>query len=169
MTDISSEQAALRAGIHRSGLIWGSIAGLVVGGLGYWLAGSLDMLPRVAIGLTAAVGVGYASYRGIFNSGARQAQCEKCGTPFSVKESGRSEVLVKSEAKSKVEEAPATETTAGDKTAKTARPAKPGKLMTKWIEETYEVTVTSTCAHCQNVTTRVLTETREKDKQTISK
>ncbi|MNU04562.1 hypothetical protein D3C72_2490310 [compost metagenome] len=50
-----------------------------------------------------------------------------------------------------------------------AAPAKPGKVMTKWIEDTYEVTVTSTCAHCQNVTTRLLTETRERDKQTITK
>lgn len=167
MSDLSTDQAALRAGIHKSGLIWGSIAGLVVGGLGYWLAGSLDMLPRTAIAIVAASGVGYASYRGIFNSGARQAQCAKCGTPFSVKESGRSEVLVKSEPKSKVEEAPASEASGGDKVS--AKAARPGKVMTRWIEETYEVTVTSTCAHCQNVTTRVLNETREKDKQTVSK
>lgn len=169
MTDLSAEQAALRASIHKSGLIWGGLAGLVVGGLGYWLAGSLDMLPRAAIAVIAAGGVGFASYRGIFGSGSKQAQCEKCGTPFSVRESGRSERLVSSEPRSKVEEATPAEPVDKTKAKLSAAPAKPGKVMTKWIEDTYEVTVTSTCAHCQNVTTRLLTETRERDKQTISK
>jgi hypothetical protein len=169
MTDLSVEQAALRASIHKSGLIWGGIAGLVVGGLAYWLAGSLDMLPRAAIAVIAAGGVGFVSYRGIFGSGSKQAQCEKCGTPFSVRESGRSERLVSSMPKSKVEEAQPAEAVDKTKAKLSAAPAKPGKVMTKWIEDSYEVTVTSTCAHCKNESSRILTETRERDKQTITK
>jgi len=40
MTNLTSEQEALRASIKKSAIIWGVVLGLIIAGLAYWLLGS---------------------------------------------------------------------------------------------------------------------------------
>lgn len=150
MSDLSEDQIAKRASIQKSATIWGVIAGAVVGLLTLWILGGQGPAVRFGAAFAAAVVVGYLAFRASFNSGAKSAKCEKCGAAFSKSRTDRTETLKSSEPKEEREEQP-------DKSVK----------VTTWIEETYDVLDTYTCANCGDVTTKAYTTTRRRDEKTV--
>lgn len=181
MSDLSDDQSALKNTIRNKALVLGGLAGLAAGGIVYWLSGGLGQPINAIAGVVVGAGAAFFAFRGIASSGAKQAACEKCGATFSVNQTGRSEELLHSEEKSKLEDA-VNSASAEDTPAKKLKPAttksgmtivnaeaadkdKP-KLLTTWVEDTYEVTLVSTCKACGEQSTRAFRQVRERDKQT---
>jgi hypothetical protein len=146
MTGLSDSQTALSAKIKRSALIWGVIAGLVVGGIAYWLlSGQAPALRSAASAGVAALVAIFARQKSIA-SGSAQSRCNACNTPFSITRTDRSETLTGSQDMEKTE-------TLEDGSTKT----------TTWIAEEYEVTETWTCAKCGDITHKHSTSNRKRD------
>ena len=151
MTQLSTEQQALKASIQKSAIIWGVILGLLAAGIAYWALGGQGQALRM--GGAAAIGAGVlgliTSWRMKANSAA--AKCEKCGAAFSITRTDRAELVAVSEPKETREAQP-------DYSTK----------VTTWMEDTVAVTDTYTCAKCGDATVKKYNKTVKRDeKETI--
>jgi len=157
MDGLSPEQQALKGKITTSAIIWGAVAGIVVALLAFWLLASAGELVRWLVAIILGPAVGYFTYRWRYNSEVAKAVCKKCGTAFGIREVSRSEQLLSSEQRRKVEQVkPATKIDAAVNRTVT------------WTEEKFEVTAVDECFKCHDRTERKWTVTREKDRTELS-
>ena len=153
MDALSPEQQALKSKITTGAIIWGVVAGLIVALLAFWLLGNAGDLVRWIGSIVLGGGAGYGAYRWSYNSGVAKAVCQKCGTAFGIREVERSEHLIGSEQRQKIEALkPRTKMDRGT------------KKVTTWLEEKVEVTAIDECFKCHDRTERKWTTTREKDR-----
>jgi hypothetical protein len=152
--DLTPEQQGLKTRITTGAIIWGVVAGLIVALLAFWLAGNTPDWVRWGLTLVLGGAAGFFTYRTSYNSGVSKAICKKCGTAFGIREVERSERVIGSEQRRKVEAGrPATKMDRG--TSK----------VTVWTEEKLEVTAIDECFKCHDRTERKWTTTRDLDKQ----
>lgn len=157
MEGLSPEQQALKGKITTSAIVWGAVTGIVVALLALWLLGSAGELARWLVTIILGPAAGYFTYRWRFSTGVAKAVCKKCGTAFGIREVSRSEQLVSSEQRKKVEQVkPATKIDAAVNRTIT------------WTEEKYEVTAVDECFKCHDRTERKWTVTREKDRAEVT-
>lgn len=157
MEGLSPEQQALKGKITTSAIVWGAVTGIVVALLALWLLGSAGELARWLVTIILGPAAGYFTYRWRFSTGVAKAVCKKCGTAFGIREVSRSEQLVSSEQRKKVEQVkPATKIDAAVNRTIT------------WTEEKYEVTAVDECFKCHDRTERKWTLTREKDRAEVT-
>lgn len=157
MDGLSPEQQALKGKITTSAIIWGAVVGIVTALLAFWLLASAGELVRWLVAVIAGPAVGYLTYRWRYSSGVAKAVCKKCGTAFGIREVSRSEQLLSSEERRKVEQVkPATKIDAAVSRAVT------------WTEEKFEVTAVDECFKCHDRTERKWTVTREKDRAEVT-
>ena len=151
MSQLSSEQEALKAGIEKSAGIWGGILGLASGGIAYWALGGQS--GAIQMGLATAVGVGVLlgirTWRIKANSSA--ATCAKCSATFSITRTDHAEKVLSSESKETREAQP-------DYSTK----------VTTWTEELVETTNTYTCAKCGDTEAKVSQRTVKKDEKEMN-
>jgi bacterioferritin-associated ferredoxin len=155
MTDLTVEQSALKAKVTQGAIVGGALIGLVVGVITFFVAGAVGPVLAFPIALIVGGGIGYGAYSAFFRSGSRQAQCPKCATPFTFRETGRTDRLLSSDPRRETKTEP--------------DPNNPQGMITRtstWIEDKVEVTATSQCAHCQHSAANVFTETRERGRDT---
>jgi hypothetical protein len=155
MTDLSVEQSALKAKVTQGAIVGGALIGLVVGVIVFLVAGVLGPMLAFPLALIVGGGVGYAAYSAFFRSGSREAQCPKCSTPFSFRETGRTDRLLSSDPRRETKTEP--------------DPNNPQLMITRtssWIDDKFEVTATQQCAHCQHSESRTFPETRERARST---
>lgn len=151
MAVLSEDQEAKRASIQKTAAIWGVIVGVLAGLVALWALGGQGDAVRYGGAAAAALILGALVFRASFNAGARSAKCENCGAAFSRSRTDRAEALVSSEPK---EEREAQEDGSVE--------------VTRWTEETYDVTDTYTCAKCGHQTTETYKRTRRKDETTVT-
>ena len=152
MTNLSSEQEALRASIRKSAVIWGIVLGLIIAGLAYWLLGSQGIGIRSGgAALAGLLSAGLITRKNL-SSGAAGAKCANCGAGFSVSRVDRQEVLAKSTPKEERKELDS-----GD------------IEITTWVEEIYDVDDTYKCSSCGDTTHKTYQSTRRKDEETVVK
>jgi len=157
MDGLSPEQQALKSKITTSAIIWGAVAGVVVALLALLLLREAGELVRWLVTLIVGGAAGYLTYRWLYSSGVAKAVCRNCGTAFGIREVSRSEQLLSSEQRKKVEQVkPATKIDAAVNRTVT------------WTEEKYEVTAVDECFKCHNRTERTWTVTREKDRADLT-
>lgn len=153
MDGLSPEQQALKGKIATSAIVWGVVAGVAVALVAFWLLGNAGDLIRWIGTIVLGPAAGYFTYRWLYSSGVAKAVCKNCGTAFGIREVSRSEQLLSSEQRRKVEQVkPATKVDAAANRTIT------------WTEEKYEVTAVDECFKCHDRTERKWTVTREKDK-----
>ena len=153
MDGLSPEQQALKGKITTSAIIWGASTGIVVTLLAYFLLGNAGEPVRWLVAVIVGPAAGYATYRWRYSSGVARAVCRNCGTAFGIREVARSEQLLASEQRRKIEQVkPATKIDAAVNRTIT------------WTEEKYEITAVDECFKCHNRTERNWTVTREKDR-----
>lgn len=152
MTNLTSEQEALRASIKKSAIIWGVVPGLIVAGLAYWLLGSQGTGIRSGgAALAGLLSAGLITRKNL-SSGAAGAKCANCGAAFSVARVERQEVLANTTPK---EERKTLDN--GD------------TEITTWVEEVYDVDDTYKCSSCGDTTHKTYQSTRRKDEETVVK
>ncbi|MHB1110300.1 MAG: hypothetical protein ACYCZU_08300 [Devosia sp.] len=157
MEGLSPEQQALKGKITTSAIVWGAVAGIGVALLALWLLGSAGELARWLVTIILGPAAGYFTYRWRYSTGVAKAVCKKCGTAFGIREVSRSEQLVSSEQRKKVEQVkPATKIDAAVNRTIT------------WTEEKFEVTAVDECFKCRDRTERKWTVTREKDRAEVT-
>ena len=149
MPELSQEQEAKRASIQKSSMIWGVVVGVVLGLIALWILGGQGGAIRWGGAALVALVSGGLVQRASFKSGAKSALCGKCGAAFSRSRTDRTETLAKSEDKEEREEQE-------DKTTK----------LTTWVEETYDVADTYTCAKCGDAEVKTYQTTRRRDEKT---
>lgn len=146
MTNLSTEQQALKDSINKSALIWGVILGLIVAGIAYWALGGQSSMVQ----MSAAGGLGLVTLAVIktwrTNANSAAAKCGSCNAAFSITRTDRTEELKSSE----------------NKETRDAQPDYSTKVVT-WVEDTVEVTDTYTCAKCNDATTKQYTKTVKRD------
>lgn len=148
MTDLSSEQIEKRASIQKSATIVGAIVGVIVALIALWALGGQGAAIRFGGAILVGGGVGFLAYRGSYKANAKSAACESCGAPFTRSRTDRTETPTGSEEKEAREDQE-------DGTTK----------VTTWIEETFDVTETFTCAKCNDVTTKTHSSSRRTDEE----
>ena len=157
MNGLTTEQQALKNKIATSAIVWGVVAGVVVALLAFWLLADSGDLVRWTVSILGGAVVGFIAGRLLYSSGVTRAVCKKCGTAFGIREVSRSERLLSSEQRKKVEEVkPATKIDAR------------GTRTVTWIEEKYEVTAVDECFNCHDRTERKWTVTRERDRSELT-
>lgn len=157
MDGLTAEQQALKNKITTSAIVWGVVAGIVIALLAFWLLANAGEIVRWIVAVLAGAAAGFITHRLLYSSGVAKAVCKKCGTAFGIREVSRSEQLLSSEQRKKVEEVkPATKIDAR------------GTRTTTWIEEKYEVTAVDECFKCHDRTERKWTVTREKDRSELT-
>lgn len=157
MDGLSPEQQALKGKITTRAILWGVVAGIVAALLAFWLLGNAGALVRWLVTIIMGAAAGYFTYRGLYSSGVTKAVCKNCGTAFGIREISRSEQLLSSEQRKKVEQVkPATKIDAA--TTRTIT----------WIEEKYEVIAVDECFKCHDRTERKWTVTRERDRSELT-
>lgn len=157
MDGLSPEQQALKDKITTSAIIWGVVTGIVVALLAFWLLGNAGELIRWLGAIILGPAAGYLTYRWQYSTAVAKAVCKNCGTAFGIREVARSEQLLSSEQRRKVEQVkPATKIDAAVNRTVT------------WTEEKYEVTAVDECFNCHNRTERKWTVTREKDRAEVT-
>ncbi len=148
MSQLSPEQAALKASITKSAAIWAVIFGLIIGAIAYAISSDFGQPIRSLIGaaLLVAAAVPIFIWRKSANSAA--ATCAKCNATFSITRTDRVEKVLSS-------------------VPKETREAQPdySTKVTTWLEEEIETTSTYTCAKCGDVETKVNTHTAKKDEK----
>jgi len=146
MSQLSQDQAALKASITKAALIWGVILGALAGGVIYMLNDELAQPMRsiIGAGVFAVIAALIFVWRSKANS--KSAQCEKCGAAFSITRTDRAEEVKSSEPKETRE----------------AQPDYSTKVST-WVEDKVEVTDTYACAKCGDTTTKQHTKTVKRD------
>ncbi|MEX0969474.1 MAG: hypothetical protein WD046_03390 [Paracoccaceae bacterium] len=149
MSGLSAEQEAMQASIKKTALIWGCIGGAVVALIALLVLSGQGGALRFGGAVILGAGAGFGLFKWSFGNGSKAAQCGKCSAAFSITRTDRSEKVLGSEPKESREEADDRST----------------KVIT-WMEETYEVTETYTCAKCGDVTTKTHTSSRKKDEKT---
>jgi len=153
MDGLTPEQQALKNKITTSAIIWGVVAGIVVALLAFWLLANAGEVIRWGATIVGGGAVGFITWRLVQSAGVARAVCKKCGTAFGIREITRSEQLIGSEQRKKVEQVkPATKIDAAVSRTIT------------WTEEKYEVTAVDECFKCHDRTERKWTVTREKDR-----
>lgn len=157
MDGLTPEQQALKNKISTSAIIWGVVAGIVVALLAFWLLASAGDVIRWGVTIVGGAAVGFITWRLVHSSGVAKAVCKKCGTAFGIREVSRSEQLIGSEQRKKVEQVkPATKIDAAVNRTIT------------WTEDKYEVTAVDECFKCHDRTERKWTVTREKDRSEMT-
>lgn len=157
MDGLSPEQRALKGKITSRAIVWGIVAGVAAALLAFWLLGNAGAPVRWLVAFIVGAAAGYFAYRGLYSSGVAKAVCKNCGTAFGIREISRSEQLLSSEQRKKVEQVkPATKIDAT--TTRTVT----------WIEEKYEISAVDECFKCHNRTERKWTATRERDRSELT-
>lgn len=157
MDGLSPEQQALKSKITTGAIIWGLAVGVVVALVAYLLLRDAGDLIRWLVTPIVGGAAGYSTYRWRYSSGVAKAVCKNCGTAFGIREVSRSEQLLASEQRKKVEQVkPATKIDAAVNRTVT------------WTEEKYEVTAVDECFKCHNRTERKWTVTREQDRAELT-
>ena len=151
MTDLSQDQVEKRAAIQKSATIWGTIVGVVAGLIAFWILGGQGAAIRFGGAIVIAGIVGFLVFRASFKSGSKSAQCEKCGAAFSRSRSDHVETLASSE----------------DKEERAEQEDKSTKVTT-WVEDSFDVVDTYTCAKCGDTTTKTYKTTRRRDEETTT-
>lgn len=157
MNGLSPEQQALKGKITTDAIVWGVIAGAVAALIAFLLLGNAGDFVRWMVVLIVGPAAGYFTYRWRYSSGVAKAVCRKCGTAFGISEVARSEQLVASEQRRKIEQV--------------KPPTKVDAAVTRtitWTEEKYEVTAVDECFNCHDRTERKWTVTREKDRAELT-
>lgn len=149
MSGLSAEQEAMQASIRKTATIWGCIGGAAVALIALWALGSQGSAVRYGGAAILGAGAGFGLFKWSFGNGSKAAQCGKCSAAFSITRTDRSEKLLGSAPKESRQEA-------DDRSTK----------VTTWVEESYEVTDTYTCAKCGDVTHKTHTSNRKKDEKT---
>ena len=152
MSDLTQDQAEKRAAIQKSATIWGVIVGAIAGLLALWIlagqGGAIRFGGAVVIALIAAVLV----FRASFSSGAKTAKCNNCSAAFSRSRTDHVETLTASANKEEIEAQP-------DQSTK----------VTTWVEDSFDVVDTYTCANCADAITKTYTTTRRRDEKSVIK
>jgi hypothetical protein len=157
MDGLSPEQQALKGKITTGAIAWGAAAGIIVALLAFWLLGNGGELVRWFGAIVLGPAAGYLTYRWLYSTRVAKAVCKQCGTAFGIREVSRSERLLSSERRRKVEQVkPATKIDAAVNRTIT------------WTEEKYEVTAADECFKCHDRTERKWTVTREKDRAELT-
>jgi hypothetical protein len=157
MDGLSAEQQALKGKITASAILWAVVTGLVVALLAFLLLANGGDVIRSIGAIVLGTAAGYLTYRWRYSNGVAKAVCRKCGTAFGISEVARSERLLSSEQRKKVEQVkPATKIDAAVMRTIT------------WTEEKYEVTAIDECFKCHDRTERKWTVTREKDRAELT-
>ncbi len=149
MPDLTQDQVEKQAAIQKSATVWGVIAGGIVGLVALWLLGGQGGPLRFGGSIVVALIVGFLVFRASFKSGAKSAQCEKCGAAFSRSRTDHVETLELSTPRDEREEQ-------ADKSTK----------VTTWTEDSFDVVDTYTCAKCGDVSTKAYKTTRRRDEET---
>lgn len=131
-------------------MIWGVIVGGVLGLLALWILGGQGGAVRFGGAIVAGLAAGFLVFRASFKSGAKSAQCEKCGAAFSRTRTDHVETLISSTPKDEREEQP-------DQSVK----------VTTWTEDKFDVVDTYACAKCADITTKTYQTTRKRDEETV--
>lgn len=149
MADLSADQLDLKASINKSATIWGSVVGLIVAAIAWFVLGSLDMPMRAIGALVIGGAAGFGIYRWQFGAQSKSAQCGKCHAAFSITRTDRKE------------------TEAGREDKVERKPQDDGSTeVTRFTEVKFDVVDTYTCASCGDVTTREYQTTRRENVQT---
>jgi len=148
MSQLSPEQAALKADIAKSAAIWGVILGALVGGLTYALNDEFAQPMRSLIGGGVFIVVAALIFIWRKKANSAAATCAKCNATFSISRTDRTEKALSSEAKE----------------TRDAQPDYSTKVTT-WLEEVIETTDTYTCAKCGDTEVKVSQRTVKKDEK----
>jgi len=148
MSQLSPEQAALKASITKSAAIWAVIIGLIIGGITYALNDEFAQPVRSLIGGGVFVLVAALIFIWRKKANSAAATCAKCNATFSITRSERVEKTLSSEAKE----------------TRDAQPDYSTKVTT-WLEEVIETTDTYTCAKCGDSEVKVSQRTVKKDEK----
>jgi hypothetical protein len=152
MDALTPDQQKVKSRITTSAIVTGVIVGVVIAIIAYLIGGNWNTVMRWIVALVLGGGLGYLTYRLSYNSSVAKAVCPKCGTAFGISEVGRTETLIATETKQKVE---------------AMKGNKLGGAMNKvttWVEDKYEVTAIDECSNCHNRTERKWTTTKERDR-----
>ncbi len=148
MSNLSPEQAALKASITKSAAIWAVILGAIIGGITYALNDEFAQPMRSLIGGGVFVVVAALIFIWRKKANSAAATCEKCSATFSITRTERVEKTLSSEPKE----------------TRDAQPDYSTKVTT-WLEEVIETTDTYTCAKCGDTKTKTSTRTVKKDEK----
>jgi len=148
MTQLSPEQAALKASITKSAAIWAVIIGALVGGITYALNDEFAQPMRSLIGGGVFVVVAALIFIWRKKANSTAATCGNCNATFSITRTERVEKVLSSEPKE----------------TRDAQPDYSTKVTT-WIEEVIETTDTYTCAKCGDTEAKVSQRTVKKDEK----
>ena len=148
MPDLSPEQAALKASIQKSALIWALILGALVGGFIYMLNDEFAQPMRALIGGDTFIAIASLIFFWRSRANSAAATCPNCNAGFSISRTGRVEKTLSS----------------AQKETRDAQPDYSTKVVT-WVEETIEITDTYTCAKCGDTTTKINQRTNAKDRK----
>ncbi len=143
---LSAEQSEIRSKIIKGAMIWGAIAGLIVLGIIYWALSSQSGGIRWGGALVAGSGVGFTLFRRSVNSGTAGAKCAKCNAAFSISKTDSAKTWVKDDPKEeRIEQ-------------------EDGSILIKtWVDETYDVVDTYTCAKCGDITSKAYQSGSKRD------
>ncbi len=149
MGELTAEQLETRRKIRQGSIIGGTIIGLIVGGIAYWLLGSQAGTTRTLGAIAAGIVVAVVMYWKNYNAAAKDARCTKCNIAFAVSRTDRTEIPTSSENREERKE------------------QDDGSIeITTWTEEEFDVVETYTCSACGDETTKEFTTTRRKDEKT---
>ncbi len=152
--DLTPEQQGVRTKIITGASIWAAIAALVIAVLLFWALTNAPDILRWFVTVIGGAGAGFLIYRWNYNRGVAKAVCRNCGTAFGIREIERTETVVGSEQRQKIE--------AGKPQSKIDRGT---RKVTTWTEEKLEFTAIDECFNCHNRTERKWTMTRDLDKK----